>query len=71
MLIDTSKPYRKLLISYGMRASMGDIGACCDRALRRRLKARLDTQSQPNVHQPTREHMKNDLPPIQYENLAN
>jgi len=54
----TSKPYRKLLIDYGIRAFMGDAGACwkslphevlwvqcCGRALLRKFKARLDIQS--------------------------
>jgi len=29
----TSKRYRKLLKSYGTRASMGDVGACWDNAV--------------------------------------
>ena len=29
----TSKRYRNLLASYGMRASMGDVGACWDNAV--------------------------------------
>ncbi|WP_155731001.1 DDE-type integrase/transposase/recombinase, partial [Pseudoalteromonas luteoviolacea] len=29
----TSKHYRKLLANYGIRASMGDVGACWDNAV--------------------------------------
>ena len=29
----TSKPYRKLLVDYGIRSSMGDVGACWDNAV--------------------------------------
>lgn len=29
----TSKQYRKLLANYGVRASMGDVGACWDNAV--------------------------------------
>ncbi len=66
----TSKQYRKLLKSYGVRASMGDIGACWDNAVVERFFGSLKYDWIFKVHQPTREHMKQDVTAyIKYYNL--
>jgi len=57
----TSKRYRKLLASYGMRASMGDVGACWDNAVVERFFGSLKHDWILKVHQPTRAHMKKDV----------
>ncbi len=57
----TSRRYRKLLNSYGMRASMGDVGACWDNAVVERFFGSLKHDWLFKVHQPTREHMKQDV----------
>ncbi len=57
----TSKHYRKLLISYGIRASMGDVGACWDNAVVERFFGSLKHDWLFKVPQLTREHMKNDV----------
>lgn len=57
----TSKRYRKLLKGYGIRASMGDVGACWDNAVVERFFGSLKHDWLLKVHQPTREHMKNDV----------
>lgn len=56
----TSKRYRKLLDSYGMRASMGDVGACWDNAVVERFFGSLKHDWLFKVPQPTREGMKQD-----------
>ena len=57
----TSKHYRQLLASYGMRASMGDVGACWDNAVVERFFGSLKHDWIFKVAQPTREHMKADV----------
>ena len=57
----TSKRYRKLLANYGMRASMGDVGACWDNAVVERFFGSLKHDWLLKVPQTTREHMKNDV----------
>ena len=57
----TSKRYRKLLDSYGMRASMGDVGACWDNAVVERFFGSLKHDWLFKVPQPTREGMKQDV----------
>lgn len=57
----TSKRYRKLLAGYGMRASMGDVGACWDNAVVERFFGSLKHDWLLKVPQPTREHMRNDV----------
>ncbi len=57
----TSKHYRQLLQSYGMRASMGDVGACWDNAVVERFFGSLKHDWLFKVHQPTRKHMKRDV----------
>ncbi len=57
----TSKSYRKLLSSYGMRASMGDVGACWDNAVVERFFGSLKYDWIFKVAQPTREHMTADV----------
>ncbi len=66
----TSKHYRKLLASYGMRASMGDVGACWDNAVVERFFGSLKHDWILKIHQPTREHMKKDVAAyMRYYNL--
>ncbi|MCD9460128.1 integrase core domain-containing protein, partial [Marinibactrum halimedae] len=50
-----------LLKSYGMRASMGDVGACWDNAVVERFFGSLKHDWLFKVHQPTRDHMKEDV----------
>ena len=57
----TSKRYRKLLESYGMRASMGDVGACWDNAVVERFFGSLKHDWLFKVAQPTRDGMKRDV----------
>jgi putative transposase len=57
----TSKHYRKLLANYGIRASMGDVGACWDNAVVERFFGSLKHDWLLKVPQPTREHMRNDV----------
>lgn len=57
----TSKRYRGLLKSFGMRASMGDVGACWDNAVVERFFGSLKHDWLLKVPQPTREFMKNDV----------
>ncbi len=57
----TSKSYRKLLTSYSVRASMGDVGACWDNAVVERFFGSLKHDWLFKVPQLTREHMKNDV----------
>ncbi len=57
----TSKRYRKLLKSYRMRASMGDVGACWDNAVVERFFGSLKHDWVLKIAQPTREHMRRDV----------
>ena len=57
----TSKRYRKLLAGYGIRASMGDVGACWDNAVVERFFGSLKYDWLFKIAQPTRCHMKNDV----------
>ncbi|WP_193343390.1 IS3 family transposase [Pseudoalteromonas luteoviolacea] len=57
----TSKHYRKLLENYGIRASMGDVGACWDNAVVERFFGSLKHDWLLKIPQPTREHMRNDV----------
>ena len=66
----TSKRYRKLLKGFGIRASMGDVGACWDNAVVERFFGSLKHDWLFKAHQPTREHMKKDVAAyIKYYNL--
>ncbi|WP_159238864.1 IS3 family transposase [Zhongshania aliphaticivorans] len=66
----TSKPYRKLLVGYGIRSSMGDVGACWDNAVVERFFGSLKHDWIFKLHQPTREHMTSDVRAyIKYYNL--
>jgi putative transposase len=66
----TSKRFRLLLKSYGLRSSMGDVGACWDNAVVERFFGSLKHDWILKVHQPTREHMKQDVTDyIKYYNL--
>lgn len=66
----TSHRYRQLLKSYGIRASMGDVGACWDNAVVERFFGSLKHDWLFKVHQPTREFMKQDVAAyIKYYNL--
>lgn len=66
----TSRRYRKLLKSYGIRASMGDVGACWDNAVVERFFGSLKHDWLFKVYQPTREHMKQDVSAyMKYYNL--
>ena len=66
----TSKFYRDLLMSYGVRSSMGDVGACWDNAVVERFFGSLKHDWIFKVHQPTREHMSADVSAyIKYYNL--
>lgn len=57
----TSKSYQDLLMSYKVRASMGDVGACWDNAVVERFFGSLKHDWIFKVHQPTREHMATDV----------
>lgn len=57
----TSKPYRKLLKQQGVRASMGDVGACWDNAVVERFFGSLKHDWILKVVQPTREYMTQDV----------
>ena len=66
----TSKHYRKLLTSYNMRASMGDVGACWDNAVVERFFGSLKHDWILKIHQPTRTKMKKDVAAyMKYYNL--
>lgn len=66
----TSRHYRKLLSSCGMRASMGDVGACWDNAVIERFFGSLKHDWLFKVHQPTRDFMKQDVAAyMKYYNL--
>ncbi len=57
----TSKAFAKLLKGYGVRASMGDVGACWDNAVVERFFGSLKHDWLFKVSQPTRAHMKQDV----------
>jgi len=57
----TSRQYRKQLLGYCMRASIGDDGACWGNAVVKRFFGSLKHDWLFKVHQPTREHMKEDI----------
>ena len=64
------KRYRNLLANYGIRASMGDVGACWDNAVVERFFGSLKHDWLLKVPQPTRENMKNDVSAyMRYYNL--
>ncbi len=66
----TSRRFRKLLAGYGIRASMGDVGACWDNAVVERFFGSLKHDWIFKVAQPTREHMRKDVADyIRYYNL--
>jgi len=66
----TSKRFRRLLDGYGMRSSMGDVGACWDNAVVERFFGSLKHDWILKVAQPTRDHMKADVAAyIKYYNL--
>ena len=66
----TSKQYRQLLWSYGVRAGMGDVGACWDNAIVERFFGSLKHDWLLKVPQPTCEHMRNDVAAyMRYYNL--
>jgi len=57
----TSRRFRALLRSNGLRSSMGDVGACWDNAVVERFFGSLKHDWLLKVHQPTRTHMKEDV----------
>ena len=57
----TSKRFSTLLKGYGIRASMGDVGACWDNAVVERFFGSLKHDWILKIAQPTREHMKQDV----------
>ena len=57
----TSKRYQKLLNDNGVRASMGDVGACWDKAVVERFFGSLKHDWIFKIAQPTRDHMKQDV----------
>lgn len=66
----TSKRFRDLLEDYGIRSSMGDVGACWDNAVVERFFGGLKRDWIFKVTQPTRDHMKFDVAAyIKYYNL--
>ncbi|MGL4838423.1 MAG: IS3 family transposase [Shewanella sp.] len=66
----TSKQFGRLLSNYGIRASMGDVGACWDNAVVERFFGSLKHDWIFKVNQPTREFMKQDVTAyMKYYNL--
>ena len=57
----TGKLYQSLLASFGIRPSMGDVGACWDNAVVERFSGSRKHDWILKVAQPTREHMKLDV----------
>ena len=57
----TSRRFRALLRKKGLRASMGDVGACWDNAVVERFFGSLKHDWLLKVDQPTRNHMKKDV----------
>jgi putative transposase len=58
---NTSRRFSTLLKGYGIRASMGDVGACWDNAVVERFFGSLKHDWILKIAQPTREHMKQDV----------
>jgi putative transposase len=70
-VVETAGRYRKLLDSYGVRASMGDVGTCYDNAVVERFFGSLKHDWIFKTAQPTREHMKKDVAAyMRYYNLV-
>ncbi len=66
----TSNRYQKLLSDYGIRSSMGDVGACWDNAVVERFFGSLKHDWIFKIAQPTREHMTKDVAAyMRYYNL--
>jgi putative transposase len=66
----TSRRYRQLLEGYGVRASMGDVGACWDNAVVERFFGSLKHDWIFKIEQPTRELMTKDVAAyMRYYNL--
>lgn len=66
----TSKRFQTLLRSYGLRSSMGDVGACWDNAAMERFWGSLKHEWVLLVPQPTRAGMKRDvIDYIRYYNM--
>lgn len=66
----TSKAFATLLKGYGIRASMGDVGACWDNAVVERFFGSLKHDWLFKVHQPIRTHIKEDVAAyMKYYNL--
>jgi putative transposase len=66
----TSRRYRQLLESYGVRASMGDVGACWDNAVVERFFGSLKHDWIFKIAQLTRELMTKDVAAyMRYYNL--
>ena len=66
----TSSKYQKLLRSYGIRSSMGDVGACWDNAVMERFFGSIKHDWLYKVPQLTRAFMKKDVAEyIRYYNL--
>ena len=66
----TSKQFRTLLNGFGIRPSMGDVGACWDNAVVERFFGSLKHDWILKVAQPTREFMKKDVAEyMRYYNL--
>jgi len=66
----TSKRFRKLLLTFGIRSSMGDVGAYWDNAVVERFFGSLKHDWLFKINQPTREFMKQDVAAyIKYYNL--
>ncbi|MEM5528014.1 IS3 family transposase [Gammaproteobacteria bacterium AS21] len=66
----TSKRFRKLLLTYGIRSSMGDVGACWDNAVVERFFGSLKHDWLFKINQLTREFMKQDVAAyMKYYNL--
>ena len=57
----TGKVYQKALAKFGIRPSMGDVGACWDNAVVERFFGSLKHDWILKIAQPTREHMKQDV----------
>lgn len=66
----TSQSFRNMLEGYGIRSSMGDVGACWDNAVVERFFGSLKYDWIFKVAQPTRDYMKSDVAAyIRYYNL--
>lgn len=66
----TSQHFRSLLAGYGIRSSMGDVGACWDNAVVERFFGSMKHDWILKVAQPTRDHMRADVAAyIKYYNL--